>query len=955
MSRSQSGPASLARASMIFLRRCFLAFLVIVSAPAYAAGDPDWLYRGSDIPRDPAWTFGSLPNGVRYAVRRNALPAGQVSIRVRIDAGSMNEEDNERGWAHLVEHMAFRGSKSFGDRQARHIWQQLGASFGSDTNASTSPTQTVYQLDLPKNDAANLDQSLHVLSEMVDTALFDPAAVEAEKKIVLAERGRIPELSFRMQETSWPLFYAGLRLENRLTIGTEATLKAANAQGLRAFYERWYRPDRTTVIVVGDADPRLMEQLIAKRFGDWKGTGAAPKEPDYGSIRKLTERAAAVVYPGAPYAATMMWLRPYVALPNTKPREKLDFARSLAARILNRRLEAKARAGAAYVSAGVGETRSTNVADMTQLSITAREGKWQEALSENFAIIADALRAPPSTSEIVREIKNLRTSGQSAVQGDPTVKSPQRAQQLVNAVDGNSIVATAATSLALIEEFAPQMTPDLVGASMKELFTGAGPRLVLLSPQPVALPAVNQALAAAEKAAPAVRQADRTVSFDTLPKLGAPGKVVSRQRVQDLGVDIVRFANGSTLLFKQTDFEKGSVQVQLRFGEGLTGLSPSQPSLAWLSGLVGPSGLADLDLDAMERLLTGRRMSLNFGVDEDAFVLSGATNGTDLADQLRLLATKLAYPRWDEPLFARFKAGTLESYELSFASAAARAGRELPGFTRNGDKRWSPIEREEIAGATPAEFQRFFTPLLANGPVEAIIVGDVDLETAIAAAARSIGALPARAPARVAAGARDVRPPQPGPSPRTFTHKGDPNQAYAVIGWTTFGGTERLRERRALSLAANILRVRLFERLREEEGASYSPAANASASDELPQWGIFYAASELRPESADTFFKIAREIIADLAAKPAAADEFARAQNPVVSGIDRRLKTNAYWLSELEGWSTEPQLMERTRSFLSDYQSLTAEEVRAAVAAHVADAGDWSMLVLPANKGNGGN
>jgi zinc protease len=939
---------------MTFLRRCLLLLFIAVASPAQAEGDPDWLYRGSDIPRDPAWTFGTLANGVRYAVRRNALPAGQVSIRVRIDAGSMHEEDGERGWAHLVEHLAFRGSKSFGDRQARHIWQQLGASFGSDTNAATTPTQTYYQLDLPKNDAANLDQSLHVLSEMVDTALFDPAAVEAEKKIVLAERGRIPELSFRMQETSWPLFYAGLRYADRLTIGTEATLQAANAPGVRAFYERWYRPERATIIMVGDADPKLMEQLIAKRFGDWKASGPAPKEPDYGSIRKLNERAAAVTYPGAPYAATLMWLRPYTRLPNTKARERLDLARSLASRILNRRLEAKARTGAAYVSAGVGEDRSTNVADMTQLSITAREGKWQEALGENFAIISDALRAPPSAAEIARELQNLRISAQSAVQGEATVKSPQRAQQLINAVAGNSVVATAQTSLALIEEFAPQMSPSLIDQAMKELFSGAGPRMVLLSPQAVTLPAVNDALAAAEKAAPAVRQADRTVSFDTLPKLGAPGKIVSRQKLPEFGAEIIRFANGNSLVFKQTDFEKGSVQVQLRFGEGMTGISPNQPSLAWLGGLIGPSGLADLDLDAMERLLTGRRIGMSFAAEEDAFVLRGQTNGTDLADQMRLLATKLAYPRWDEPLFLRAKAGALESYDLSYASASARAGREFAGFSRSGDERWAPAEKEEIAGATPADFRGFFTPLLANGPVEAIIVGDVDVETAVKAAAQSIGALAPRAPARVPAGARDVRPPQPSPAPKIFTHNGDKNQAYALIGWNTFGGTDRTRERRALALAANMFRVRLFDRLREEEGASYSPAANSSASDELPQWGIFYAASELRPESADTFFRIAREIVADLAAKPAAADEFARAQNPVVSGIERRLVTNAYWLSEMEGWASEPARMERTRTFLRDYRSLTAEEVRAAVAKHVTDAGDWSMLVLPANKGGGG-
>jgi len=948
--------SSLVRASMTLLfRRILLALLIIAGTPALAAGDADWLYRGSDIPRDPAWTFGTLPNGVRYAVRQNKLPAGQVSIRVRIDAGSLHEEEKERGWAHLVEHMAFRGSKSFGDREARYIWQKLGASFGSDTNASTTPTQTVYQLDLPKNDRANLDQSLHVLSEMVDTALFDPAAVEAEKKIVMAERGRMPELGLKLQEASWPLFYAGLKLADRFTIGTPATLQAANAEGLRAFYERWYRPERATVVMVGDADPKLMEELIGKRFGDWKGSGPTPAQPNFGSIRKLEERAAALAYPGAPYSATLMWLRPYQTLPNTKARERTDLARGLAARILNRRIEARARTGAAYVGAAVGESRSTHVADVTQLSLTAKEGRWSEALNEAFAIVNDALRAPPSAAEIERELSNLRANARAAVEGESTLRSPAHAQRLVNAVDDETVVASAATSLKLVEELAAEMTPTAVAAGMKTLFSGAGPRMMLLSPEPVTLAAANRALAQAEKAAPAVRQADRAVSFATLPPLGAPGKEVSRQRIEDLGVTIVRFANGTSLVFKETGFEKGSVQVQVRWGEGLTGLSPTAPSYAWLGGLIAPSGFADFDQDAMERLMTGRRLNLMFGVAEDAFELRGITSRADLPDQLRLLATKLAYPRWDEALFRRFQAGALESYDLSFASAASRAGRELPGFVRPNDRRWAPVEKAQIAAVTPETFRSFFTPLLANGPAEVAIVGDVDIDTAVAAVAKTIGALPARAPSRVAANARAVRPPQPSPTPKTFTHNGDKDQAYALIGWTTFGGTDRTREMRALALAANMFRVRLFERLREEEGASYSPAAVSTTSDELKDWGIFYAASELRPESAQSFFRIAREIVSDLATKPASAEEFSRAQNPVVSGIERRLKTNAYWLSEMENWSRDPKLVDRTRAYLKDYASLTAEEVRAAVARHVADAGDWSMLILPGKASGGGN
>ncbi len=941
---------------MILLRRILLALLLLTGAPALASGDADWLYRGSDIPRDPAWTFGTLPNGVRYAVRRNAQPERQVSIRVRIAAGSLHEEDRERGWAHLVEHLAFRGTKAFGDGEGRRIWQKLGASFGSDTNASTSPTQTVYQLDLPQADAAGLDTSLHVLSEMVDTALFDPKAVEAEKKIVLAEKGRRPELSQRMLETSWPLFYAGLRIAGRDTIGTEPTLNAATSESVRAFYERWYRPDRATVVMVGDADPKLMEALIAKRFGDWRPSGPPPSEPDYGTVANPEQRVSTLSYPGAPHSLSLAWLRPYETLPNTRARERDDLARALAARILNRRLEAKARTGADYVSAAVGENRSANIADMTQMSITAREGRWREALNGSFAILRDALRAPPSQAEIARELTNLKTSAAAAVEGEPTLRSQALANRLVGAVDDETVVTDARTIQALLTEFERDMTPARVAEGMRTIFSGSGPRLVLLSPQPIArgVPTLAAALAAAEKATPAARASDRQVSIDDLPKLGSPGREVSRQRVEDMDVTIVRFANGSSLTFKRTDYEKGTVQVALRWGNGLLGLAPDQPSLAWTGGLIGPSGFADLDLDGVERLMTGRRVSLGFGIGEDAFQLSGITNGQELGDQLRIMATKLAYPRWDAPLFARFKTNALQSYDLAYSSASARAGRELSGFIRGGDRRWAPIEKEAIAAVQLPQVQSFFDPLLVPGPVDAVIVGDVDLETTVQAFARTIGALPVRPGTQPGDAARRVQPPRPSPQPATFTHQGDPNQAYAVIGWNTFGGIERRKERRALGLAANMLQVRLFERLREAEGASYSPSAASTSSADLPDWGIFYAASELKPDSAPTFFRIAREIVADLAARPVAADEYERAQNPVLTGIERRVRTNAYWVGTLADWVRTPETIELTRTYLSDYRTMTAEDVRAAVAAHVADAGDWSMLVLPAKRSSGG-
>lgn len=931
---------------MHLLRRFLLALLLLVAAPAWAVGDSSWFYRNTDIAPDPAWTFGTLPNGLRYAIRRNAVPEGQVSVRLRIDAGSLHEAEAERGWAHFVEHMAFRGTKNFADGEARETWQRLGASFGSDTNASTEPTQTVYMLDLPHADRASLDTSLKLLADMADTAAFDPKIVDMERGVVLSEYGRRTELAVKLREMMMSLFFGGLKFAERDTIGTEATLKGATAAGLKAFYERWYRPERATLVMVGDADPKLMEALIVQRFGGWKPSGPAPAEPDYGRIAEATARTAAIAYPGSPHFATLSWIRPYTPVPPSKAREQRDLARTLARRILNRRLEAKARGEAAFLNAQVQADNEVNVADYTQLSVMAKEGRWQEALGQAYAILADALKAPPSATEIARELENIRAAGRAAVQGDPTQRSQQRAARLISALDGNSVISSAAVQLALFEELAPLMTPDSVQSAMLDLFKGSGPRLAMLSPAPVT--GLEQALAAAEAMAPAARQAERRVSLDDLPPLGPPGREVSRERIADLDATIVRFANGSSLVFKQTDFEKGNVGVTLRFGRGMAGLPADRKSLAWLGPLLGSTGVGPFDLDGLERLLTGRRMSMSFSIAEDSLELRGSTRAEELGDQLRLLTTKIVAPHFDSALFQRSKIAALENYELAFSSASSRMGREFGAVARGGDPRWQPFDKAEIERTTAADFEAFMKPLLAAGPVEAIIVGDVDLDTAVAAMLKTVAALPRRAEAPVPAESLRVRPPRASKEPIRFTHNGDSAQAYAALGWTTFGGPERRRERRALSVAANLAAARLIERLRDSEGASYSPAATVQSSFDFPDWGFFFAGSEVRPDRADLFFRLAREIVAELAAKPASPDEWQRAINPVVSGIERRLKTNAYWAGTMEDWSREPWLIEYTRTYLADYKSLTPEEVRAAVAKWVTDEGDWSILILPA-------
>jgi zinc protease len=352
--------------------------------------------------------------------------------------------------------------------------------------------------------------------------------------------------------------------------------------------------------MVGDADPAAMVELIQARFGGWRADSTAPQEAEFRHAGRSASRVATVVYPGAPATATVGWVRPFVQRPPTRAVERQELEEALAGRILNRRLERHARGESAFISAQVGTGRHRASGEMTQLGVSARDGRWREALQEAFAIISDALRAPPSAAEIERELSNMRTAARAGLEGEATTLSPAWANQLANVIDSRDVVASAATRLALFEEFAPQISPDRVAAAMRSLFTGSPPRLLLLSGEPVqgGEQALAQALAAAEQAAPATRGEDRLVSFDTLPPLGPPGREVSRERIEDLDVTIVRFANGSTLTFKPTQYEQGRVLVRLRFGSGLAGMDPARPGLGWAAGVVAPSGVAISTLKA---------------------------------------------------------------------------------------------------------------------------------------------------------------------------------------------------------------------------------------------------------------------------------------------------------------------------------------------------------------------
>ncbi|MEG3151121.1 insulinase family protein [Sphingomonas sp. ZT3P38] len=926
---------------------------VPATAPASGSNianrDP-WLYKGSDIIPDAAWRFGTLTNGLRYAVRKNGVPPGQVSVRVRIDAGSLMETDDELGYAHLIEHLSFRGSEFVPDGETKRVWQRFGATFGSDSNAQTTPTQTVYKLDLPSATEASLDESLKILAGMVSKPNITQAALAAERPAVLAEQREQPGPQVRLSDAMNALLFAGQPFADRSPIGHTKTLEAATSATVKAFHDRWYRPERAVVVVSGDLDPAVFERLVAKYFGAWRGTGAAPAEPDFGVPDASKPTTRTIVEPGLPTMAMIAVLRPWKFNADTVVFNQNRLADIIATAVINRRLETRARAGGSYLSARVGIDDPARSANVTFVQVAPVGDDWEAAIKDVRAVIADAQAAAPSQAEIDRELAEQGSGYKTMVDTARAEAGSKLADDMVQAVDIRETTTTAAViqDVFLDARRKGMFSPARILASTKRIFSGVATRAIVnaTKPEDDAATRLAAALNADVKGLAGARTTQAAVDFSKLPKLGPPATVVTRQRIAEFDLEKVVFSNGVRLMVYSTPSEDDRVYVRVRFGGGYNALPADRETPAWAADFAliagGIGKLKQGDIDAMA---AGRRIGLDFDVDDDAFQLAALTSPRDLSDQLRLMAAKLAAPAWDPSPLARAKTAVLANYAGLESSPDGVLARDLDGLLRAGDPRWGTPSRDEIRNTTPEAFRALWEPLLATGPIEVQVFGDIGTEDAIKAVARSIGALKPRTPS--AGPVPPVRFPDHVATPVVRTHDGPENQAAAVIAWPTGGGIEGISDSRRLDVLAAIFSDRLFDRLRSEAGASYSPSVSSNWPIGLPGGGRLMAVGQVAPVNLPLFFKLSREIAADLVANPVSDDELKRTTGPMVQALMRQSTGNQFWMIQLEGATYDPRRIDAFRRVLSDISGLTAAELQETARKYLRPDADWTLEVVP--------
>lgn len=925
-------------------------------------GETPWLYKDSDVPVDREWVFGEMDNGLRYAVRRNGVPPNQVSIRVRVDAGSLHETDEEQGYAHLLEHLLFRESKYLGKAEAIAAWQRLGATFGADANAETSPTHTAYKLDIPDIGPEKLTESFKLLSGMVREPVLSDENVAAELPIVLAEKRERGGAALRVSDLTRRTFFAGQRLSVRNPIGTDETLIAANGSKVRAFYDRWYRPEKTVIVVSGDADPMVLAGLVEQWFGDWEVTGEAGVDPDFGDPVAPADAAkisgtdlpigelGVAVEPDLPRNLTYAIMRPWRKVQDTIVYNEGLLLDALAQSIINRRLEARARGGGSYLYAQVSQDDVSRSTDATFVTFAPLSDDWEAALADVRGVIADAIATPPTQEEIDREAAEFEVAFVNSVEQESVQAGRNLADNIVNAVDIRETVASPQVVLDVFRGMEARRSPEEVHARTKALFEGDVVRSVYVTPSIGEADQAKLQLALASEVTvdATARLAAESISFDELPPIGKPGTIVEEGPLGLLEIQKVKFANGVNAILWANDAEPGRVTVKVRFGAGYRAFDANSAVYAALgqSALVG-SGIGELGQNELDRIATGRKLGFDFGVDDAVFTFTAQTRSSDVEDQLYLFAAKLGMPRWDADPVIRAKAASELAYNTYSTGPGPVLNRDLEFLATGGDPRFATPTPAMLQTVTPEGFREVWEPLLSQGPIEVLVFGEFDQAAIVEKLRTTFGALPERAPISPEVAARIPSFADVDTAPTVLNHRGDADQGAAAIIWPSGAGMTRIRESRQLEILIQIFSNRLLEAMRERVGASYAPQAFSDWPTEIEAGGKIVALAQLKPEFVPVFFAEAEKIASDLATTAPTLDEIARVTEPLSQRVRRASTGNQFWLYNLEGASNDPQRIELLRSLLVDYSQTTPEVMKFLADRYFARSNPLKLAVIP--------
>jgi zinc protease len=868
-------------------------------APASPAIDPQ-----ATLPFDAAVRTGRLPNGLTFYVRHNERPLHRVSLRLAVNAGSLDEADDQQGLAHFLEHMAFNGSAHFEPGKLVSYFESVGARLGPHVNAYTSFEETVYMLDLPTDKPEIVQQGLTALADIAGGLTLDPVQIDKERGVVIEEwRGGLGAAT-RIRDQQIPVLYFHSHYAERIPIGKPEVIRTAPPARLRAFYDAHYRPDRIAVVAVGDIDVSGMQSAVASHFASLTARGPEPPPRD-DAVPFHDETLFDV-------ATDPELQRSSVSVIRKRPRGdearvssyRHDLVQRLIEHMLDERFEEIARRpDAPFLGASAGGSRMSPGVESFALGAGTADGHLTAGLT---ALVVEANRARQhgfGAGEIDRARRWMAAFYERAYAERDKTESGSFAREYVShflhGEPSPGIEYERRLALRLLADIAPADISSLT----TELLADRSRVALAVSPKKdgIAIPAADdlrRTIDAAERAA-VTPWTDATSTRAIMEQRPEPAGIVSRRELHELGVTVVRFANGLEAWLKPTDFKNDEILFTLSAKGGSSLAAPSDYLDAALSAsyvdLSGAGGLKALDI---ERLLAGKLVSASPFVSLSTHGVAGSSTPAELETALQLVHQELAAPGDDPDAFALLTR-QLQAAVANRTHDPQRLFQEkIAQITSSNHYTAQPVTTERVAALDRAAMLAFYRAHFSNArDFTLFMVGAFSVDETLPLLASYMGTLPSTNAA--ASTYRDVGIRFPSAVERATVTAGSEPRGQAVIAFSADPSADP-REQEAVSAAATVLEISLRDMLREELGQTYGVSVRLV--QRLPQRGGGFIRVQFGADPANLQSMVDRVLaeVGRLRRDGPGADLTGRAKAAARRANETVLRQNGYWLGRLQ-------------------------------------------------------
>lgn len=886
---------------MKILKRMLIGILVLVAAQAPAQS------QMSPVPVDTAVRIGILPNGLKYYIRHNNWPEHRADFYIAQKVGSIQEEENQRGLAHFLEHMCFNGTKHFPGNDLIRYCETLGVKFGADLNAYTSIDQTVYNIsNVPTTRQSALDSCLLILSDWANALTLDPKEIDQERGVIHEEWRERTSANSRMLERNMPKVYSGSKYGVRFPIGLMSVVDNFKPKELRDYYEKWYHPAHQGIIVVGDVDVDHTEAMIKKLFSPLQNPAnqasildepVPDNEQPIVIVDKDKEQASSVVealFKHDVWPESQKGMEYIIA----------NYTKNLALGMLNDRYaEAAPNPDCPYIgaSAGDGQFILAKTKDAFSISAAPKDmSKTAAALQEALTEARRAAKFGFTQAEYDRAKANVLSGLDKAFSNRDKRTSASFADDYKGNFLSNEPIPAFEDYYQFMKQIVPQIPLQSINDILPQLLPENDRNMVILNfnnekdgnvyPTPESL---LEAVHMARKAEihPYI---DKVKDEPLLSELPKAGKIVKEKKSKMFDYKELKLSNGITVILKKTDFKKDHIILT---GTGFGGKSlygeNDYTNLAVFDNVIGVSGLGGFANMDLPKILAGKRSSAHLSMGDKYMGVGGSSSQKDVETMLQLLYLYFTDIRKDEQSFATL----LDSWKINLKnrdlSHETIFNDSLTATIYGHNPRLKPILMDDLKDINYDRILQIAKERTQNASAWTFMfIGDFDEAKLRPLICQYLAALPVKG--KIEKGSL-ISSFQKGVIDNTFYRKMETPKSLAYMFWHTNDIPYTMDNAIKINMIGQILSMVYIKKIREEASAAYSCGAEGGSTLEGDYHDYTLLANcPMKPEKAELALRIMKEEAENMA-QTCDPEMLAKVKEYMLKNYDNSLKTNGYW------------------------------------------------------------